>query len=246
MNGLCFQKSKLYIIYFLIIYRKDSFLDYNTFSDYLFNLVHTWCVHVHKDEYLEFLDLIFLRITKKVKIIINNEKYNFNNNTKASEIIYVPTIKVVFFSVKNELSYEKETWEPCVDGEQENPAYDHIEINDNKEFNEVDAEAHEEQLNGSNKFKRPFLERGYDIDNCLIYTYEEKMYYEEEIKKENPLELIKIKLCEDDEIVPYGFVAQYILSYFRNNAATFINLTESPIENFKFKIANFKFCEKYK
>merc|ERR1711957_680317 len=94
-------------------------------------MIHNWTVHINKNEYLSFLEMIYSRIVKFRKT---------DAKGKIQEIS--PNIRVKFFKIKSKTEYEKEAWEECKDEE----------LEDFKNYEYYENEEEERK-----KFKRPAL-----------------------------------------------------------------------------------------
>jgi hypothetical protein len=168
-------------------------MDFIVFSNYLFRLVHIWSVHILKEEYSEMLTLIYNRITKYVKMGVNDFETEY----------FYPKIKVSVKRVKTPEEYEKETWE---------------ESEDKDCFELYDYDIHNEIGVNEKNFKRPTLDC-YNITR-MILNYEETIEYEEMAFKTEDFQIVKPVLLEEDEVIIYGYPTQYIIAYLKNNGKT--------------------------
>jgi hypothetical protein len=149
-----------------------------------------WSVHILKEEYSAILRLVYDRITKYVKIGMNDFETQY----------YYPKIHVAIKRVKTAEEYEKETWE---------------ESDDKDCFELYDYDIHNEVGVNEKNYKRPTLEC-YNV-NKIILNYEEKVEYPDETFKTDAFEIVKPVLLDEDEIIIYGYPTEYILTYLKNN-----------------------------
>ena len=164
-------------------------MDYKSFSNYLFRLVHIWAVHINKEEYYFFLKMIYDRITKYVRI------------TSTGEISYYPKYNISIKRIRTPEEYEKNTWE---------------DSDDKNDFDLYEYEVkHDDDHNIDEKnYKRPVVD--YIIAPHII-NYNETIEYESDIFMERDFEIVKPILLSDEEIVIYGYPTQFILNYIKNN-----------------------------
>jgi hypothetical protein len=77
-----------------------STMDHEIFNKCIFKISHLFCVHIEKNEYEDFLKMIYKRITKKIKY--------FPDKTKVE---YKPSIKVHLYKEITKEEYDEKTWE---------------------------------------------------------------------------------------------------------------------------------------
>lgn len=189
----------------------------------MFNFTHCWTVHVCKEEYISFLEMLYSRIIKYRKTDAASTKKDF-----------LPSIRVKLFATKQNSDYETNTWEPCREDET-----DDLE---NYEYTEPENEE------DKRKFKRPALEYGY-LQEEFITTYNEEVFYEthEELFSElKPMEILEPVLMNDEEIIVFGYPTQYVLMHFKNRIGVLVNMIDTSEfeKDFAFKMADFKPYEK--
>ena len=212
------------------------------FSKSLFNLAHTWCVHINKTEYEDFLQMVYNRITKKKKITQNG----------TCETIYTPSIKVIIYNSLSKEDFDSNTWEVFDNPTSINPKLyatyepnqDGDENANTNELNEGDKtpgspNSPSNMDNNLNLLKaRPYLFDENDISRYEINTnfllYDEEVFYpqqdETESSSSSPMELglneyISDVLLNDDELIIFGYPTQYILSKYINELSL-LNETE--------------------
>ena len=72
----------------------------NAFNKAIFSFTHRWCVHINHDEYENFLNMIYSRITRIKKIL-----------SEGRERIFYPSIKVTLYNQITKEDFENSTWE---------------------------------------------------------------------------------------------------------------------------------------
>ncbi len=207
----------------IFINSKNNSINYQTFEKYIFNFVHCWTVHVSKEEYISFLELLYSRIVKFRKTDAAGVKKDF-----------LPSIRVKLFGTKQNSDYEVNTWEPCRE--------DEVEDSENYEYTEPENEE------DKRRFKRPALEHGY-LQEEFITIYNEEVFYEsheEVFGKLQPMEILEPVLMDDEEIVIFGYPTQYVLLHFKNKIGVLINMIDSGEfeKDFAFRMTDFKPYEK--
>ena len=221
--------------------KERSTLTKEMFSKSLFNLAHTWCVHINKTEYEDFLQMVYNRITKKKKITQNG----------TCETLYTPSIKVIIYNSLSKEDYDSNTWEVFDNPNSINTKlYLTYEPNqdgeDNANANEVNEgdktpgspNSPSNMDNNVNLLKaRPYLFDENDISRYEINTnfllYDEEVFYPQQDESEtssSPMELglnehISDVLLNDDELIIFGYPTQYILSKYINEPSL-LNETE--------------------
>ncbi len=186
-------------------------MDFKLFCKALFKIPHLWCIHIHLEEYLNFLRLILNRITKIVKY-----------DSEGRETSYEASIKLTLFSTIKGEDFEKSTWENCSTEEDEDELYDYQDTYEN---------------NQSVRKKRPIMEENL-IPKSDIIIYSEEASFDCESTKLGQLESCKRILLNDEEIIIYGYPTQYILTYFKNNLEEFCNLSNTNTHSYTFRINN--------
>lgn len=204
-------------------FRKNNSISFDLFEKYLFNLVHCWTVHVSKEEYSSFLDLLYSRIIKYRKI-----------DASGSIKEFLPNIRVKIYETKTNSEYNINTWEPWRD--------DELEDGSNYDYSEPENEE------DKRKFKRPHIHEGY-LQEQYITIYNEEMYYENEDEifgQQQPMEIVEPVLLEDEEIIIFGYPTQYILMQFKNKIGVLVNMidNEEIFKPYSFKMLEYKHYEK--
>jgi len=166
--------------------------------------------------------MIYSRITKF-------KKTDAAGNSK----FILPNIRIKFLKTKANNDYEINTWEPCQENETE----------DQENYEYTESENEEDK----SKFKRPQLDHGY-LEEDFILLYNEEVFYEnkEEILDKLPLEIIEPVFLDDEEIIIFGYPAQYILMHFKNRIGVMVNMIDSGDfeKEFSFKMTDYKPYEK--
>lgn len=147
----------------------------------------------------------------------------------------IPNIKVLFYKLKSKKSYDEEAWEECKDEE----------IEDFRNYEYYESEEEEKK-----KFKRPSLpdEFGYLAEEFIL-SYDEEVYYHDEEALKSPLkpmEILEAVLMRDEEIIVFGYPAQYIIMHFKNKIGVFVSMmnNEQFDQEYKFKLQDFPNLEK--
>lgn len=202
---------------------KNNSISFEIFEKHLFNLTHCWTVHVSKEEYISFLEMLYSRIVKY-------------NKTDAAGVKKecLPSIRVKIFKTKKISDYENNTWEPCRENE--------VEDMENYEYTEPENEE------DSRRFKRPALEHGY-LQEEFITIYNEEVFFdnqEELFGQLKPMEILEPSLMGDEEIVIFGYPTQYVLMYFKNRIGNLVNMIDSGEfeKDFDFKMVELRPYEK--
>lgn len=189
----------------------------------MFNFVHCWAVHVSKEEYTSFLEMLYSRIVKYRKTDAAGAKKDF-----------LPSIRVKLIRTKPNTDYELNTWEPVREDEAEDM--------ENYEYTEPENEE------DSRRFKRPALEHGY-LQEEFITIYNEEIYFENEgelFGQLKPMEILEHVLMDDEEIVIFGYPTQNVLMHFKNRIGLFVNMIDSGEfeKEYAFKMTDYKPYEK--
>ena len=181
-----------------------STMDHEIFNKCIFKISHLFCVHIEKNEYEDFLKMIYNRITKKIKY--------FPDKTKVE---YKPSIKVHLYKEITKEEYDEKTWEQYED---ENIYHVKLyETYDNQNENEENNE-NEQRIRA-----RPRLtinEQNLYKQDKNFYLYNEETFYEQENELETINELnttVETVLLNDDEIVIFGYPTQFIINKFIND-----------------------------
>jgi hypothetical protein len=154
-------------------------------------------------------------------------------NGKIHEIF--PNIKVSFYKIKTKKQYEHEVWEECKDEELE-------DINNYEYY--VSTEDDEK------KYKRPALPDNFGyLQEDNILSYNEEVYYSDNqilTRPLKPMEIMEHILMKDEEIVVFGYPAQYVIMHFKNRAGLYVSMmNEGDFEKeFSFKLQDFPNLEK--
>jgi len=199
-----------------------STLDYERFCKYLFKFVHTWATHINKEEYVDFLKLIYQRITKYVKL-----------KQDMTEIYFIPSIRVKINKLLTEKEFDDKTWEYFYNKETMD---DHL-MEYPSDFN---MEAHDASISERNMKRRPLMGEEYlTKSHIIIYTEESFYENEEEMKNLGLCESIRPILMPDNEIVLWGYPTQYIISMFKNEINILKNNIHKKNFDMEFNIDNY-------
>ncbi len=212
-----------------------STMDHEIFNKCIFKISHLFCVHIEKNEYEDFLKMIYKRITKKIKY--------FPDKTKVE---YKPSIKVHLYKEITKEEYDEKTWEQYED---ENiyhvklyETYDNPNENDENNENEQRIRARPRlAINEQNLYKQ----------DKNFYLYDEETFYEQENELETINELnttVETVLLNDDEIVIFGYPTQFIINKFINDMNCLENIETNNESDFdsKFNITDFSLYENQK
>lgn len=187
-------------------------------------MIHNWTVHINKNEYLSFIEMIYSRIVKFQKTDANGRIKEF-----------YPNIKVLFYKIKSKDQYEQEAWEECKEEELE-------------DFKNYDY--YENQEEERKKFKRPALPDSFGyLSEDYVLSYNEEVYYNDNealTKPLKPMEILEHILMRDEDIVVFGYPAQYVIMHFKNKIGHYIAMMNEDefINDFKFKLQDFPNLEK--
>jgi hypothetical protein len=146
-----------------------------------------------------------------------------------------PNIRVKFFKIKSKKEYETEAWEECKEEE----------LEDFKNYEYYENEEEERK-----KFKRPTLPDNFGyLNEDYIMSYNEEVYYHDNEALTSPLkpmEILEHVLMRDEEIVVFGYPAQYVIMHFKNKVGLYVSLmNENDFDkDFKFKLQDFPNLEK--
>ncbi|MCQ2816063.1 MAG: nucleoside monophosphate kinase [archaeon] len=233
----------------LIFSKEKETMPKKNFVKSLFNIAHMWTTHISKDEYEDFLSMLYKRLTKKRKI------------KKDGIEIFKPFIKVKFYDTFTAKEYDTFTWEYVT--KEEDPTHKNIyEFYEekNKKLNTEEEKKDDEELvstpksaSANNNKERPKLCDGninlYDQKNPFIIYDEEVFYKDEEAMETLDLnEYLEDVLLEDEEIIILGYPTQFILNKFLNNISDLENTEtaeDSPYDC-EFNITDYKPYEDYK
>lgn len=168
--------------------------------------------------------MIYSRIVKFQKTFANGD---------IQEIC--PNIKVTFYKIKSKKLYDEEAWEECKEEE--------LEDFNNYEYYETDEEERK-------KFKRPALPDNFGyLNEDYLLSYNEEVYYNDNealTATLKPMEIMEPLLMRDEEIVVFGYPAQYIIMHFKNKMGLYVSMmNEGNFDKpFKFKLQDFPNLEK--
>jgi len=146
-----------------------------------------------------------------------------------------PNIKVSFFKIKSKKQYEEQAWEECKEEE----------LEDFKNYEYYETEDEERK-----KFKRPALPDNFGyLNEDFILSYNEDVFYHDNealTKPLKPMEIMEHILMRDEEIVVFGYPAQYVIMYFKNKVGLYVSMmNEGDFDKeFKFKLQDFPNLEK--
>ncbi len=193
-------------------------LEEKSFNKAIFAFAHRWCVHVNKDEYEDFLLMIYSRITKIKKIYPEGRERYFN-----------PSIKVTLYNQITKEKYDNSTWEEFQNEEQLHiklyETYEEYEQQKNgNENNENNNEANRNNTGseGNSIKARPRIKKDnknlYDSGKDFLLYNEEIFYFDqEEIDKKEKNTRIIYELLDDNELVIFGYPTQFVINKFIND-----------------------------
>ena len=201
-------------------------LEEKSFNKAIFAFAHRWCVHVNKDEYEDFLLMIYSRITKIKKIYPDGRERYFN-----------PSIKVTLYNQITKEKYDNLTWEEFQNEEQLHTklyeTYEEYEQQKNGNENNENNNAGNRNNTGSegNYIKaRPRIKKDnknlYDSGKDFLLYNEDIFYFDQEEidKKENNTRII-YELLDDNELVIFGYPTQFIINKFINEPTILEDIT---------------------
>ena len=227
----------------------------NAFNKAIFSFTHRWCVHINHDEYENFLNMIYSRITRIKKIL-----------SEGRERIFYPSIKVTLYNQITKEDFENSTWEFFDNEEQLHiklyETYEEYEQeknntnnnnNNNNNDNNSPVNRVNSQSNGGLIKARPRLKNGdrnlYESNkNFLLYN--EDVFYsdQEEIDRKDLNSFITYEFLDDKDLVIFGYPTQFVINKFINEPNTLSEIEcveENDYDSF-FKITDYQPYEQHK
>ena len=236
-----------------------STLDTQSFNKAVFAFAHRWCVHVNKDEYEDFLLMIYNRITKIKKVYPDGRERFFN-----------PSIKVTLYNQITKEEYVNSTWEDFQNESQlhiklyetfeeyeEQKNNNNVDNNNNVNNNNVNENSpinRNNTLSNNNALRaRPRViindRNFYETDKNFLLYNEDVFYFEQdEIDKKEKNTMISRELLDDKELVIFGYPTQFVINKFINepNIIENINCIEENNYDSFFYITDYQPYEQQK
>ena len=105
-------------------------LNLHLFNKLVFRIAHQWATHIDIDEYCEFLEKLFLRITIRKAVSAKTQKEILCYPTLVAEVI--PDVNEMGDNpwAPNQAANEQALWDACLSDEDEKPGYDYKFIED--------------------------------------------------------------------------------------------------------------------
>lgn len=181
-------------------------MSFDLFSHLLFRLAHAWTIHVDLEEYLNFLENLYSRITVKAVILSGYRDQ------------LLPKITISFPEEEDKI--EKEDKDENEDKVKDSGAEEWEEVasdSSNKSDFEYKYEEDETQI-AIKKYKRPKQNKGQAL---LISQIKEPIFYKEslsyDLSKVDPEATIIDELIEEEYVLPLGFPSEQAIMQMKNS-----------------------------
>lgn len=187
------------------------------FTKLLFRIVHQWATHIDLDEYVEFLEKLFARITIRKAVRATDYK----------EILCYPTVITEIVPETNDgedpwapntSSAESALWDPCLSDEEEKPGYDYNYKEDEasmtvrkhkKRTPPPNAAADEEGMG-----EQP---PAFHVKEALDFRETPVYYQNSGDYKPHSNDMVTFVLAEEHDILPFGYPAEQFLTWLKND-----------------------------